>query len=256
MDSGGGDGSDWFESEAFWARLYPFMFSEAHFAAAVENVPKIVALTGTSGGSLMDQACGPGRYAVAFAKAGFHVTGVDRTRCLLNKGRERARQAGATVEWIEEDMREFARPAAFDLALNVYTSFGYFDDAAENRRVLEKVLTSLKTGGAFVFEHVGKEILASKFQSTQADTLADGSVLIQRRRVIDDWSRIDVEWILLEDGRATSFRIRHWIYSARELRDLLTSAGFADISLYGSFDGSPYGPQAQRLIAVARKPAD
>jgi SAM-dependent methyltransferase len=247
-------GAKWFESEAFWARLFPFMFSEAHFAAALENVPRIVALTGISGGSLLDQACGPGRNAIAFAKAGFGVTGVDRTRFLLDKGRERARQAGATVEWVEQDMREFSRPAAFDLALNVYTSFGYFDEAAENRRVLENVLTSLKPGGAFVFEHVGKEILASKFQPTQADTLPDGSVLIQRRSVIDDWSRIDVEWILLEDGRASSFRIRHWIYSARELRDLLASVAFDDIALYGSFDGSPYGPKAQRLIAVARKP--
>jgi hypothetical protein len=37
---------------------------------------------------------------------------------------------------------------------------------------------------------------------------------------------------------------------------LLASAGFGEISLYGSFDGAPYGPQAQRLIAVARKPRE
>jgi SAM-dependent methyltransferase len=256
MDSGdrSGGGGDWFESETFWARFFPFMFTEAHFTAAVENVPKIVALTGVDGGSVLDLACGPGRYAIAFAQAGFHVTGVDRTRFLLDKARERATQAGANVEWVEEDMREFVRPAAFDLALSVYTSFGYFDDAAENRRVLENILASLKPGGTFVFEHVGKEILAGRFQPTQADTLPDGSVMIQRRSITDDWSRIDAEWILLEGGRASSFHLRHWIYSGREIRDLLTSVGFSDIALYGGFDGSPYGPQAQRLIAVAKKP--
>jgi len=251
MDS---SGDNWFESEALWARFFSFMFNDAQFTAAVENVPKIMALSGVTGGSVLDLACGPGRYAVPFAQAGFRVTGVDRTRFLLEKARERATQAGANVEWVEEDMREFVRPAAFDLALNVYTSFGYFDDAAENRRVLENILASLKPGGTFVFEHIGKEILASKFQPTQADTLPDGSVMIQRRTIIDDWSRIDVEWILLEGGRASSYRLRHWIYSAREIRDLLAGVGFTDISLYGSVDGAPYGPLAQRLIAVARKP--
>jgi SAM-dependent methyltransferase len=246
-------GDNWFESEALWARFFPFMFAEAQFTAAIENVPKIIALSGVTGGRVLDLACGPGRYAVPFAQAGFRVTGVDRTRFLLDKARERATQAGANIEWVEEDMREFVRPAAFDLALNVYTSFGYFDDAAENHRVLENILASLKPGGTFVFEHIGKEILASKFQPTQADTLPDGSVMIQRRRVIDDWSRIDVEWILLEGGRASSYRLRHWLYSAREIRDLLAGVGFIDISLYGSLDGAPYGPQAQRLIAVARK---
>jgi SAM-dependent methyltransferase len=247
-------GGDWFESEALWARFFSFMFTDAHFTAAVENVPKIVALTGVAGGSVLDLACGPGRFAVAFAQAGFHVTGVDRTRFLLDKARERATQAGATVEWVEQDMREFVRSDAFDLALNVYTSFGYFDDPAENRRVLENILASLKPGGTFLFEHIGKELLAGRFQPTQADTLADGSVMIQRRKVIDDWSRIDVEWIILEGGRATSFRLRHWLYSAREIRNLFASVGFTDIAIYGGLDASPYGPQAQRLVALAKKP--
>ncbi len=91
------------------------------------------------------------------------MTGVDRTRCLLERGRERATQIGVEAGWVAADMREFVRPAAFDLAINVFTSFGYFDDPAENRRVLENIFASLKPGGTFVFEAVGKEILAGKF---------------------------------------------------------------------------------------------
>jgi SAM-dependent methyltransferase len=245
---------NWFESEALWAKFFPFMFADAHFTAAVENVPKIVALTGVAGGSVLDLACGPGRYVIPFAQAGFRVTGVDRTRFLLDKARQRATEAGVDVEWVEADMRDFVRPSTFDLALNVYTSFGYFDDPAENRRVLENIFASLKPGGTFLFEHIGKELLAGKFQPSQVDTLPDGTVMVQRRWIIDDWSRIDVEWTLLEAGRATSFRLRHWLYSAREIRDLFASVGFADIAIYGGLDGSAYGPQAQRLVAVARKP--
>jgi SAM-dependent methyltransferase len=247
--------ASWFEDESFWERTFPFMFPEVSFTAAAENVPKIVALTGVQSGSILDLACGPGRYAIPLAKAGFAVTGVDRTRFLLDKARERAGREGVAVEWVRSDMRDFARPGAFDLALNLFTSFGYFDDEAENRRVLENICASLKPGGTFVFDHLGKELLAERFAATHSDSLSDGTALIHRNQIVDDWSRIEGEWILLEGDRAQTFQLRHWLYSGRELRQLLSSVGFAEIKLFGDFNQAPYGPNAQRLIAMARKPA-
>jgi SAM-dependent methyltransferase len=248
------DDGNWFESESFWTALFPFMFPEASFAAAAENVPKVAALTGVAGGQVLDLACGPGRYAIPLAQAGYAVTGVDRTRFLLDKARERASRAGAKIEWIEQDMRDFIRPAAFDLALNVFTSFGYFDEWAENRRVLANIYASLKPGGAFLFDHLGKEVLAARFQPTRSDSLPDGTLLFHRQSIMDDWSRIEAEWTLVAGDRATRFRLRHWLYSGQEIRELLAGVGFVEIALQGTLDGAPYDPQAQRLIAFARKP--
>jgi len=231
------------------------MFPETRFVAAIENVPKIAALAGGLTGSLLDLACGPGRHAIPFAQAGYSVTGVDCTSYLLQKARERATRAGVTLEWVKQDMREFLRPDTFDLAINLFTSFGYFDEAADNRRVLENLYASLKPGGVFVFDHLGKEILAAKFQATLSEALPDGRLLIQRVSVIDDWSRIEGEWIVVRENDTTTFHNRHWLYSGQEIRDLLASVGFAEVSLYGSLEMTPYGPQAQRLVAVARKPA-
>ena len=182
------DEPNWCEDESFWERTFPFMFSEAGFAAAIENVPKLVALSGVAGGTVLDLACGPGRYAVPLAKAGFAVTGVDRTRFLLDKARQHADREAATIEWIERDMREFVRPEAFDLAINLFTSFGYFDDWAENRQALENVLASLKPGGVFIFDHLGKELLAERFTATRSErwkmerpsSIATGSSTIGR----------------------------------------------------------------------------
>jgi SAM-dependent methyltransferase len=248
------DDGQWFESNAFWADLFPFMFPEASFADAASNVPKIAALSGVAGGSVLDLACGPGRYAIPLALAGYTVTGVDRTPFLLGKARERANRAGMQVEWVEQDMRQFVRPAAFDLAINVFTSFGYFDDPAENRRVLENIHASLKPGGAFVFDHLGKELLASRFVPTRSDVLPDGRVRFSRQTITNGWTHIEAEWTLVDGSRATPFRVRHWLYSGQEIRELLTGTGFQDVALYGSFDGLPYDPQALRLVAVARKP--
>ena len=180
--------------------MFPFMFPEASFTAAAENVSKITTLAGINSGSVLDLACGPGRYAIPFALAGFTVTGVDRTRFLLDHARDRATAAGADVHWVEQDMGDFVRPAAFDLAINVFTSFGYFDDAAENRRVLENVLASLKPDGTFVFDHLGKEFLAARYQPTRSESLPGGAILIHRTEIIDDWSASRVNGFCSKGG--------------------------------------------------------
>jgi 2-polyprenyl-3-methyl-5-hydroxy-6-metoxy-1,4-benzoquinol methylase len=243
----------WFEQEDLWVETYPLMFGPEKFRAAVEDVPKLLKLAGRDSGAALDLGCGPGRFAVPLAKRGFTVTGVDRTAFLLDKARTYATEESADVEWVLEDMRRFRRGGAFDIALSLFSTFGYFEDPADNRHVLENVFASLKRGGIFVMDLLGKEILAGKFRAIDAEELYDGTLLVQRRTIMEDWSRIIAEWILLKEMTQRSFKVRLWIYSAQELKALLREVGFSTVSVYGTMDGTPYGPDAKRLIAVAGK---
>lgn len=243
----------WYDDDAFWEVLYPFMFPATHFEKAAEHVPLLEELTGCSGGALLDLGCGPGRYVVPFAKRGYAVTGVDRTTFLLSKARAYAEQEQVKVEFVQEDMRHFVRPGAYDIAINLYTTFGYFEDPADNQRVLNHVCASLRDGGVFVLDVMGTEVLAHIYRDSEARVLEDGLVLVQRRRAINDWREMDNYWTLIEGERARTFYIRHWIYTGFELRQMLLAAGFESVRLFGDFDGAEYGPDARRLIAVARK---
>ena len=245
--------SDWFLDETFWAVMYPFLFPEPSYTAAADHVANLPTLTGCTVGTALDLACGPGRYAIPLAQSGFAVTGVDCTPFLLNKAREYAASAQVNIEWVQEDMRRFTRPHAFDLAVNLFTSFGYFDTPQENRTVLQNVYASLKRVGVFVLDMLGKEILARILQPTSAEEAPGGRLLVQRRWVVEDWSRVDNEWLHIAAGDVRVFRLRHWLYSGYELKELLLSVGFSRVQLYGSFEGAAYGPAANRLIAVAHK---
>ena len=110
----------WFEQEDFWRDLYPYMFPPERFAAAGEQVSQILGLTGITSGAVLDLCCGPGRHAIALANRRLAVTGVDASPFLLERARERAAEAGVTVEWIQDDMRHFVRPGAFDRTLLAY----------------------------------------------------------------------------------------------------------------------------------------
>jgi SAM-dependent methyltransferase len=246
---------EWFDNDSFWRELYPFMFPEKRFADAEEQMTKALALTKPVGKSVLDLCCGPGRCSIALAKRGFSVTGVDRTKYLLDKARANAAAARVKIELIRNDMRDFVRPDSFDLVLSMFTSFGYFDDKGEDVTVLENIFTSLRPGGAFLIDVLGKERLAKILQPTISTSLPDGSILVERHEIFDDWTRVRNEWLLIRDGKTRSFKFHHTIYSGLELRERMERARFVGVTIHGNLDGAEYGPNAERLIALGRKPA-
>jgi SAM-dependent methyltransferase len=246
---------EWFDDDSFWREMYPFMFPSQRFADAEKQVRKALALAKPKGRSALDLCCGPGRFTIALARKGFAVTGVDRTKYLLDKARAKARDARVKVEWVQEDMRDFLRPNSFALVLSMFTSFGYFEDRREDRLVLENIFASLKPGGVFLVELMGKERLAKIFQSPITTILPDGGIWIDRHEIFDDWTRVRNEWLVVRNGKTKSFKFTLNIYSGLELRERMEGAGFTGVKLYGTLDGTEYGSNAERLIAIGRKPS-
>ena len=245
--------SDWYADENFWQMFYPSLFHEERFEKASDEIDKILKLVDFKGNTILDLACGPGRHSTILAERGYHVTGVDLSPFLLGKAKDRAREQNIEIEWVHEDMRNFKRPGAFDLCLSMFTSFGYFENSEDDLIVLQNIFASLADNGVFLIDVAGKEWLAKHFLPTSSHELADGTLMVEQREIYDDWSRVKNQWILLKDGKVREYSLQHKIYSAQELKDRLSQAGFSAITVYGDLDGAEYGLEAKRLIAVARK---
>ncbi len=246
--------AQWFEDDGFWDQLYPFMFSARAFERAPQQVEDIIRLTGIESGSVLDLCSGPGRHTLEWAKRGFRVTGVDRTESLMNIAKERASKQGVEIEWVLEDMRFFQRPCSFDLVQSMFTSFGYFEEKGEDRAVLAQIYENLKPGGMLIMDVVGKEVLARNFHDSGTSPLDDGSILVERRKIVDAWSRIENEWIVIRNGATQTFRFCLNLYSAQELKLLFESVGFHTIRIFGGLSGAPYDIDASRLIVLGSKP--
>ncbi len=246
--------SDWFDDQRFWERLYPLMFTPERFDSAFEETEQLVELTGASAGRALDLCCGPGRHSIPLAQRGFDVTGVDLSEYLLSKAGERANENKVAIEWVKKDMREFVAPGRFDLIINLFTSFGYFALQSDDMKALKNMVESLADDGCVVVDVIGKEALAERLPLNRQPTIErDGSLLIERVEVVDDWSRVKSEWVLIRGNEAERFAFEHTLYSGRELRELMNWAGLAQVELFGGLDGRPYGPGARRLVAVGRK---
>jgi SAM-dependent methyltransferase len=244
----------WHEDDAFWDRFAPFMFTAERIEQARADLDGALKLLGVApGAAILDLCCGIGRHSLDLARRGYAVTGVDRTRSYLERARQQAAAENLTVEFIESDMRAFTRPGAFDGAINLFTSFGYFDDPADDLKVARNLCESLRPGARAIIDVLGKEVLARIFIERTWQTLPNGWLLLEERKLRPGWGWIESHHILIGPGARREYSFGHRLYAGTELAELLRRAGFSEVALHGSLAGAPYDNHAARLVAVARK---
>jgi SAM-dependent methyltransferase len=238
---------DWYEDEDLWVGFAEVMFPERREVEAAALVATSPLLKVSTGMRVLDLACGPAVHVVPLARAGAEVTGVDLSAGMLARARAACDRAGVSARLVRADMLEFTEPGAFDLVINMYTSFGYFTDPGDNLTVLRNIHDSLAPGGAAVIDLLGKEVLASWVGRPQAVDVPGGTVFM-RDTILDDWTRLRTDWTLVRGDEVRQASIMCVLYSAAELKALFERAGFADVTCYGGFDGAPYDNHARRLI--------
>jgi SAM-dependent methyltransferase len=245
--------NSWYEQEEFWKTFAPLLFNSERIQSAGQEVEQIVSLLKLEPGvSICDLCCGPGRHSLELGRLGYHVTGVDRTGLYLEQAKQKANEQGLNIRFVQDDMRRFCEQKAFDAVINVFTSFGYFEEAADDKRVLENVYKSLKEDGKFLIDIVGKELLARIFQEKRWRE-ESGVILLEETKLSEDWSSIENRWIIIRDAEREEFRFSLRLYSAAQLSELLKSCGFGRVEIYGDLSGSPYDQTAKRLVVVAHK---
>ena len=245
--------STWYENDGFWELWGPIMFNARRIENTTEEVANLISLLDIkTGDRILDLCCGIGRHSLELARHGFEVTGVDRTLYYLSVAIVEAKKEKLKIEFVNEDMRKFHRPNTFDIVINMFTSFGYFENQDDDKKVVLNVYQSLKKGGRFLIDVQGKETLAAIFRERDWHR-EGGAIVLEERKVTQDWSWMDNKWILIKNGKIYENTLSHRIYSATELKALLKECGFNKVKVYGDLAGSPYDQNARRLVVVASK---
>jgi len=210
------------------------------------------ALSLNSDMTLLDLCCGQGRHSFLLAELGCFVIGLDSSLFLLNEASQRQRPKN--LKFLAGDMRAIPLDNVCDAVINVYTSFGFFDDMG-NAKVLSEVAKTLKTDGKFFLEYwnphsamqlsgvrnwwwLDEHILAL----AEVEYEVDSGVLNDYRTIID-----------LNQNNVEESVNRIRFYFPTELEERLNGVGLKVLEMYGDFDGSGYAIDSPRLIAIAEK---
>ncbi len=234
-----------------YLRIYtPFLPAERS-AQDVEGIVQLLNLAPEN--NILDLCCGYGRHAIPLAQRGFAVTGLDISESLLQRARSEAQAQGASVRWIQSDMRTLPFESEFDAVINIFTSFGYLENEDEDLKVLRQVQRALKPGGLFLLETVYQPRVVRSFSPHGIIRYPNGLIVLEERQINLLNSRNEIRISLLSpDGRRTEHKQSMRIYTLTELTRMLTSIDFTLQAYYGGLDGSALTMDS-RLVIVCKK---
>jgi SAM-dependent methyltransferase len=232
----------WFGEE--YHTLYPHRDSE-DARRAVALVQRIAQWT--HGGQVLDLACGAGRHAAEFEHAGARVVGLDLSAAMLHRARSRT-----PLPLVRGDMRRLPfRPGSFEVAVNLFTSFGYFRDDSEHSLVVRQVAEALVRGGRFVLDYLNADQVRRTVRGV-AEEIPESSDAVRVRRRLSEEGRYVVKEIEMRDeGRSFQERVR--LYTMEDLTALLEGSGFRVVERFGDYDGRPFTADSPRAILLGAR---
>lgn len=221
----------------------------------VRGTARLLGLRGAC--DILDLGCGAGRHSLGLAALGHRVTGLDWSRELVTLASESARKKDLCASFVRGDMRRLRFRSRFDAAVNLFTSFGYFESEADDLSVLRGVRRALRPGGRFLIDLLNKRWLLRHFSPTFWQKAPEGAVQRAFNRLSFDAgsSRLSNQRTLyLSGGRRRRTFLRFKVYELADMERLLTLAGLKVVGSWGGFDGRAYGKDTFRLIVAAEKP--
>jgi len=194
--------------------------------------------------SVLDLCCGSGRHALPLARRGYRVLGVDRNADAIAKAQAEVRNATFRVH----DMRDLAALGlTFDAVVNLWHSFGYFDDAT-NEAIVRQVAQVLRPGGRAIFDLYNREHL-ERLPSSE-DGARAGIAFRTTRRWDGRRLRVSIDY---EQGGHDEIEWR--LYTAEEFGRVCAEAGLEALQRSAWFDESraPSADHARMQFVVERR---
>lgn len=245
---------EWWQSyfDAHYLLEYEPLFTLERDRAETSRILDILGLP--TGSRILDVPCGQGRHAHLLAEAGFNVDGLDYSDHLLKLARERG--TAPNLRYTRGDMRRMpARwTGRFDAVLNLFTSFGFFTDPADDAKVIAEFARVLKPGGILVWHGGSRDGVMARFLARDWWATKDGT-MIAHERSFDPLSgvlTIESTWrgMAKKLGRRTH-HIR--LYTATRIAELCAREGVIVEEALDGFNERPLNRRSGEMLLVARK---
>lgn len=235
---------DWFNSP-----YYHLLYSHRDENEAEFFLTRLIQeLKIESNARVLDLACGKGRHAIFLSKSGLNVTGVDLSP---NNITEASAFSNDKLRFFVGDMRNELKGEKFNYIFNLFTSFGYFDQDADNLKVLESVYQMLEPDGLFILDFFNASKLSNELCADESKKVGQIIFNIHRHSCA---KYIEKEIHFEDNGRAFTFteKVRALDYST--LKNMLDATGLQIITTFGSYSLSQFEENtSDRLIIVAKK---
>jgi len=209
--------------------------------------------------SILDLCGGHGRHSLEFSRRGYmNVTVLDYSGYLIDLGKERAKEEKLNTIFIQGDARNTSLPGqSFQFIIIMASSFGYFVNEDENRKILQEAFRLLKPEGTLLLDLPDKDYVLQNFNPFSCHKVNEDITVSRERELGNDiiYSREIVTSEKRGCIRERTYCTR--LYSPEKISDLLYSVGFSSVTCKKDFMNreaeGDYGCMTNRMIVTAKR---
>lgn len=237
---------DWFNSE-FYSTIYSHRDSD--------DANKLVKLILNNldieiHKNIFDCPCGNGRHSIEFAKLGFKVTSMDLSPNLLSLFRDKMMKENLHIPVLRGDIRRIPIKKKFDVILNLFTSFGYFDSDEENFLFFLQAKNLLNKNGKIIFDYFNPVFIKNNLVTKQ-NYILDGKKIFISREIHNSFILKNIS--IVDNEKKNNYCEKVKMYSLRLITNKLNDMGFKIENIFGNYSGDSFNElNSERIILVVR----
>tara|TARA_B100001093_G_C26860613_1_gene1030046 strand:- start:23454 stop:24176 length:723 start_codon:yes stop_codon:yes gene_type:complete len=239
---------NWFENW-FNTKYYHILYGNRNHEEAklfINNLTSHLNLKKNS--KIIDIACGTGRHAIYLNMLGYNVTGIDLSK---NNIEEASKFSKKNLRFYIHDMRKLFKPNQYDLAVNLFTSFGYFNKDSDNEKALISIAGNVKREGLIVIDFMNvKKVLMNLIE---AELKIINNVQFKINRTVKN-DKIFKSINITDEKEKFVFKEEVSIITLDKFSDYIKKAGLQIIDIFGNYHLESFNAlKSDRLILVCKK---
>ncbi len=235
--------STWFDT-----KYYHLLYKNRNESEAELFISNLYKYLNLSNEYVLDLACGKGRHSLTLNNLGLRVLGVDLSPQSIQSA---TKFQNNHLNFQEHDMREVIENESFDVVFNLFTSFGYFENEADNFTVLRSIYEMLHVNGLLVIDFMNTTKTLNSL--VEEEVKVEDNIVFNLKREFD--GKFIKKYISFSDqGEVFNFQESVRGFSLDDFHNMLTETNFKIESVFGDFQLNPFNATtSDRLIIIARK---
>jgi SAM-dependent methyltransferase len=225
-----------------YLKIYAHRTDEAA-ASEVNQIMRMIQMD--PGASVLDLCCGNGRHSRQLSCRGMRVTGIDLSTVLLDKAE--SKNDKGHIRYFQSDVRYIPFYEEFDVVLNLFTSFGYFEETEENLKVFQAMSRALKQKGRFLIDFLNPQYVRQNLVP-YSEREAEGLTIRERRQI--DGHKVHKQIEIEDGGKPRVYEEQVRLFEFPEMQTLLNDAGLRVGAVYGDFNMSPYDAHSSERMII------
>lgn len=194
--------------------------------------------------SILDVACGRGRHSIHLNSIGYNVTGIDLSEASIAYAKK---FENPKLKFEQHDMCIPCKEQ-FDAVFNLFTSFGYFENEADNLKALKAFRDNLNETGFGVIDFMNVDYVKQHLVKQETKTI-DGITFTIEKSIEDGYILKNISFT--DEGKDYKFTEKVKALTLNDFESYFNEAGIYLLDVFGDYKLRKFDKNtSERLVLI------